>query len=124
MRPPKVVRRITSQFAGPHGPAAPVVAALMNRTNRGLNTAAIDALDLRGEERVLDVGFGGGVGLAIALNRINDDGRVVGVERSADMIARARSRFAGALDAGRLQLAEGTVENIPLPDGHVDAATR
>ena len=117
-----IVKSIAEQFARPHGWAARPMAMLLNAANRGLNHATVAALELQPGERVLDIGFGGGVGLREALRRVGDSGSAVGVELSSDLIQRGRSAFRRDLAAGRLELLEGTVDAIPVEDGRFDAA--
>lgn len=62
-----------------------------------LGAAAIDALDLRAGERVLDVGCGAGA-TALALAERVRPGEVVGVDISAPLLALARERAAGVAD--------------------------
>jgi len=65
-----------------------------------------------------DVGFGGGVGLELLLDTIGEDGVVHGIEIADDMLDRARSKFGRD---GRLRLARGSLTELPLGDGSVDA---
>ena len=63
-------------------------------------------LDLRGSERVLDVGCGNGKVTAEIASRV-PQGSVVGVDSSADMIASARHQFGpGALPNLRFEVAD------------------
>ena len=63
-------------------------------------------LDLKGSERVLDVGCGNGKVTAEIASRI-PEGSVVGVDSSADMIGSARHQFGpGALPNLRFEVAD------------------
>jgi SAM-dependent methyltransferase len=93
----------------------------MNVGNRPMNRAAVDALDLAPSHRVLEVGFGG-ASLLDELIRRTPQGHVTGLELSATMLERARSRFYSAVDQGVLTLEEGAVEAIPFDDASFDRA--
>ena len=68
-------------------------------------------------ERVLDLGCGAGLDSLIAAERVGDDGRVVGVDFSADMLARA-----AATGAERVAWCRASAEELPLVDGSMDVA--
>ncbi len=55
---------------------------------------AISALRLQPGQRVLDVGCGTGLSLALLRERVGDSGRVYGIDQSPDMVERARARIA------------------------------
>src|SRR4051794_719865 len=58
---------LVPQLARPHGALGQLVAAALNRGNRDMNLHVLGALDVAPGERVLELGFGGGVGLALLL---------------------------------------------------------
>jgi arsenite methyltransferase len=58
---------LVSQLARPHGLLTGPMSALLNRGNRLITAHTIGALDLQPGEAVLEVGFGGGVGLDMVL---------------------------------------------------------
>jgi demethylmenaquinone methyltransferase/2-methoxy-6-polyprenyl-1,4-benzoquinol methylase len=70
--------------------------------------------------RVLDVATGTGMVAAELLSRC--DCSVVGIDQSAAMLARARSRFAGE-PPSRVELMEGEAEALPFADESFDALT-
>ena len=79
-----------------------------------------DLLDLRGDERVLDVATGTGhaaLELAVRLPR----GRVTGVDFSAGMLAQAR-RKAAARGVANVDFAEMDMQDLRFDDGQFDAA--
>lgn len=117
--PAPLLRTVARQLGGPSGPLGALVARGLNKGNRSAITAAVETLELSGTETVADVGFGGGLGLALLLAAA-PDGRVHGVEPSRDMIGRARRQHRGELDAGRLELHEGTLQGLPFADGFLD----
>lgn len=76
-----------------------------------MNRLALQAVDPRSGERILEVGFGGGA-LLRALGAAG--GAPVGVDASAEMVRRARKRGFSAF--------EGEADTLPLPDVSVDKA--
>lgn len=84
-----------------------------------MNALAFDMLAVRPGERVLEIGFGGGMLLAKLLGA---GAQVVGVDRSDAMRARAARRFGPDLASGRLALHVASVERLPLDNGGVDQA--
>jgi len=51
-----------------------LVGMMLNRSNRGTIAQAIDALELQPGAVAADLGFGGGVGLALLLERVGPNG--------------------------------------------------
>ena len=82
-----------------------------------MNRLVVEQLDLRGDEDVLEVGFGGGGLLAMLLD--STQGRIVGVDLSPAMVKRARRRFRGHL---RVAIYQASVERLPIDDASVDCA--
>ncbi|MBF6171762.1 class I SAM-dependent methyltransferase [Nocardia blacklockiae] len=121
-----VVARALSTLAGqlgnPHGLLGKGVAAMLNRGNRALIAGAVEAAEVGPGAAAADIGFGGGIGLSLLLDRVGADGTVHGVEISPDMLARAKSRYAADVGAGRLRVLEGSLTDLPLADAGVDAA--
>lgn len=111
-----LAQRIGDQFGRPTGRAATVIALILNAVNKPLNRATVDALELTGGEHVVDLGFGGGIAFPALLRSVGTNGRVTGVERSAELVARALARA-----KGRVQVLEGSAEELPLADDSVDA---
>lgn len=62
-------------------------------------------------DRVLEIGFGGGVNLRYL---IAGAAFVGGVDRSQEMVGRAKAKFAEAVSAGRADFRKGRVEEIPF----------
>jgi arsenite methyltransferase len=83
----------------------------MNRHNAKLNAFAVQQLELTPTDRVLEIGFGGGVTLP---SLIAAAAFVGGVDRSHSMVRRAKARFSDAVSAGRADFREGSVEKIPF----------
>lgn len=83
----------------------------------GIRHRAINALNLRSGETVLDAGCGTGWCLPMLSQRVGRGGKVVGFEPSPDMLALATSRVARCnLDNTRLMCADGdtvTLESLP-----------
>ena len=117
----RLLSTVAGQLGRPHGLLSPLVARLLNRGNGRAIAAAVDAAQVRSGAVAADIGFGGGAGLHLLLDRVGDDGVVHGIEVADDMLRRARSRFGRDVRAGRLRLADGSLTATPLDDASVDA---
>ena len=70
-------------------------------------------------ERVLDLGSGAGTDSLVAAQMVGIDGRVIGIDMTPEMLAKARAA-AAEMGAGNVEFVEGEAENLPFPDGSFD----
>ncbi len=73
-------------------------------------------------ETVLDLGSGGGLDALLAARAVGPEGRVIGVDMTPEMLARARANAERA-GVGWAEFREGRLEALPVEDGSVDAVT-
>ena len=70
-------------------------------------------------EKVIDVGSGAGFDSFIAAGQVGPGGQVVGVDMTAEMLAKSRQTVA-ALGLAQVEFREGLAEALPVPDGWAD----
>ncbi|WP_426436615.1 class I SAM-dependent methyltransferase [Bradyrhizobium genosp. P] len=104
---------IARHLAHPQGVLGSLVARLMNRHNARMNRLAVECLDAQADQRILEVGFGGGVTLPALLSRA---GFVAGVDRSVRMVERANRQFAPDIAARRAQFQVADAEALPFDE--------
>lgn len=110
---------LAAQLRQPHGDAAPAVADSMNRSNAGLNHAAIDALAVRPEEFVLEIGPGNAAFAPALLEAPGS--RYLGIELSLEMVHAGNARLIAAGLADRAALQLGDANALAQDDATVDA---
>lgn len=98
--------------------------SLPEGANMGLscgNPAALAAL--QPGEVVLDLGSGGGFDVFIAGKKVGASGRAIGVDMTAEMLAKARRNMAHYRQESGLENVEfrlGEIEHLPVADNSVD----
>lgn len=95
----------------PSGLLGRIGGLVMARYDRGLIESSISALGLTGEERVLEIGFGPGVGIEALASATS---AVVGLDPSPVMHRQATRRNRAAIDEGTVTLVEGDATSMPL----------
>ena len=70
-------------------------------------------------ERVLDLGSGGGIDCFIAAEAVGETGYVFGLDMTPDMLDLAQANKI-RLGIQNVDFIKGEIEQIPLPDSHVD----
>lgn len=75
--------------------------------------------DVKPGETVLDLGSGAGFDAFLAWRKVGPLGRVIGVDMTPDMLAKARAN-AETLNAKNVEFREGIIEDLPLKDCAVD----
>jgi len=102
------------------GYSADDLANVPEGANLGLgcgNPQAIAAL--RPGETVLDLGAGGGFDCFLASKQVGPTGRVIGVDMTAEMVAKARSNARNG-KVTNVEFRLGEIEHLPVADGEVD----
>ena len=75
--------------------------------------------EVRPGQTVLDLGSGAGMDLILAGHAVGPTGRVIGIDMTDEMIARARNNVARAgLD--NVEIRKGIIERLPVESGSVD----
>jgi SAM-dependent methyltransferase len=70
-------------------------------------------------EVVLDLGSGGGIDAFLAAKQVGPTGRVIGVDMTPEMLAKARAN-AGRVGASNVEFRLGEIESLPVGDRSVD----
>jgi ubiquinone/menaquinone biosynthesis C-methylase UbiE len=94
--------------------------AVPEGANLGLGCGNPVALaSLRKGETVLDLGSGAGVDCFLAADKVGENGRVIGVDMTPEMIERAREN-ARKGNYGNVEFRLGEIGNLPVADNSVD----
>ncbi|TMF42387.1 MAG: class I SAM-dependent methyltransferase [Chloroflexi bacterium] len=118
----RMLAGFASQLGLPTGLRGRAVGAMLNRSNRGTIAIAIRELEIPSGAVAADLGFGGGVGLEMLLERVGHQGQVHGVDLSPTMVSRASRRFGRDVASSRLHLHTGSITQLPLDDASIQAA--
>lgn len=117
---PEVARDLAVKLG--YDPA--VLESLPEGTNLGLscgNPQAIAAL--RPGERVLDLGSGAGFDVFLAARAVGPSGKAIGVDMTAEMLAKARRNaipFSERTGLSNVEFRLGEIEHLPVADSSVD----
>lgn len=117
----QLLRWILSQFHHPRGLPGRLVGweMALRPSNRKRNAWAVSLMDVHPSDRVLEIGFGPGIGVREIARRATR-GEVAGIDRSVVMRAQAARRNAAAIRSGRVSLIVASVEHVPAFDRPFD----
>jgi ubiquinone/menaquinone biosynthesis C-methylase UbiE len=110
---------IAEQARNATGPLGRFIAFIMARETWSDNLTAIEALDLKPTDHVLDIGCGPGRALGELAHRA-PHGRVAGVDPSELMVEIAVKRNRDLVRAKLVNVAHAGVESLPFEDGAFD----
>jgi len=89
--------------------------------NMGLGCGNPQAIaSLQPGETVLDLGSGGGFDCFLAAKAVGEQGHVIGVDMTPEMVSKARKNAATA-GFDHVEFRLGEIEKLPVADGQVDA---
>ncbi len=100
------------QFACPAGWRGALAGHVMAFKNEAINRFAVEQLALAPDDQALEIGFGHGRTIALMAEQVTG-GLVAGVDLSLTMVMQAARRNEATIKAGRVELQQGSVSNIP-----------
>ena len=112
--------RPSATAAGKLGYSSEEIAALPEGADLGLGCGNPQAIaSLKPGETVLDLGSGAGMDCFLALRSVGPSGRVIGVDMTPEMLAKARAN-AAKVKATNVEFRLGQIEALPVADSLVD----
>jgi cyclopropane fatty-acyl-phospholipid synthase-like methyltransferase len=113
--------KLYRQFGKPEGVLGHLAGWIMasRPSNRERIRWTVELLDLRPDDRVLEIGYGPGLSITFAASKMTS-GKVTGIDHSALMHAQASARNAALIRAGRAELRHGGLELLPALPGPFD----
>ena len=107
-------RFLRAQFGRPTGFWGSIAGKIMAHTpsNQDRIRWTISLLDIRPDDRLLEIGFGPGFAIEL-VNKIVSEGFIAGVDHSEVMVRQAGKRNARAIRDGKVVLQIGSASNLP-----------
>ncbi len=87
--------------------------------NSGMNRFAVETLNVKPEDQVLEIGFGHGHAIQMIAERASK-GYVAGIDISDVMIRQATKRNLGFIKSGLVELSQASIANIPYEYARFD----
>jgi ubiquinone/menaquinone biosynthesis C-methylase UbiE len=103
------------QFGHPEGLCGHLAGMMMARTPSNMERIrwTLSLLDVKPNDRILEIGFGPGVSIELLAKSITH-GLIVGVDHSEVMVRQARRRNAKAIQKGSVALLVGSASDLPV----------
>lgn len=106
----------------PTGFGGRLMVTMMNIGHRALADWGLRFLPLAENADVLDCGCGGGANLRLMLKKC-PTGKVCGIDYSPVSVEKSRKLNQAAIDAGRCEVLQASVQALPFDDAQFDVAT-
>ncbi len=112
---------LDAAFGHPRGPLGRLGGMIMARSTGPRNAWILSLLDIHGDDRILEVGFGPGVVIQSLAARATE-GVIAGIDTSPLMVQQASRRNAQAIRDGRVHLQQGSALALPFEDASFTTA--
>jgi ubiquinone/menaquinone biosynthesis C-methylase UbiE len=113
---------VINQCRKPTGWLGRFVLWSMNASHSKVTDWGLEQISVGKGETILDVGCGGGRTVS-KLAAMAAEGKVYGVDYSDKSVAASKRTNARGIDAGRVEIRQGSVSRLPFSDGMFDLVT-
>jgi SAM-dependent methyltransferase len=114
------VKLLAQQLRRPSGLIGKYVSLWMNRSNVAINQTALELVVKTNRGRFLEIGFGGGALLNMAV-ACGSFPKVSGVDASLDMVKLVRRNLQTFIRQGKLEVQYGDITDLPFASSAFDA---
>ena len=112
-------KELSSQLKKPTGNIGREVAKELNDSNRKLYDLSFEMIDLKPNDRILEIGFGNGIHFPEYFE-FESDVTITGVDFSEDMCDEAKTLNPGLIESGKLYIHCADTSSLPFSDGSFD----
>ncbi len=113
---------LMDQYQCPRGRQGRLVAKKMNQEHEPLTVWGLTKVKIASDDVVLDVGCGGGKTID-KLDKLVPNGKVFGIDHSADMVDFSKKMNKILIDRSRVQIIQGSVMKMSFPDDYFNLVT-
>ena len=111
-----------SQFKKPRGWLGRLILRNMNLRHSKVTDWGLSHVSIESQYTILDVGCGGGKTISKLAERATQ-GKVYGIDYSDASVAASRKMNARWIEMGRVEVMQGSVSQLPFPDGMFELVT-
>lgn len=95
----------------------------MNESHESMAQWGVTHFEINEDSKILDIGCGGGRNIERFAGQISENGRVVGIDYSEVSVEKSTKLNQGAIDAGKVNVLQGSVSEMPFYDETFDIVT-
>jgi SAM-dependent methyltransferase len=117
-----IMSKILKQCRKPTGWLGRSVAWGMNISHSKMTAWGLSYISIGQQDTILDIGCGGG-GTLRKLAGTALEGRIYGIDYSEDSVRVSRNTNKRAIEAGRVEIRQGSVSSLPFPEDMFDLIT-
>ena len=95
----------------------------MNESHESMAQWGVTHFEINEDSKILDIGCGGGRNIERFAGQISENGRVVGIDYSEVSVEKSTKLNQDAIDAGKVNVLQGAVSEMPFYDETFDIVT-
>jgi ubiquinone/menaquinone biosynthesis C-methylase UbiE len=95
----------------------------MNESHESMAQWGVTHFEINEDSKILDIGCGGGRNIERFAGQISENGRVVGIDYSEVSVEKSTKLNQDAIDAGKVNVSQGSVSEMPFYDETFDIVT-
>ena len=95
----------------------------MNESHESMAQWGVTHFEINEDSKILDIGCGGGRNIERFAGQISENGRVVGIDYSEVSVEKSTKLNQDAIDAGKVNVLQGSVSEMPFYDETFDIVT-
>ena len=95
----------------------------MNESHESMAQWGVTHFEINEDSKILDIGCGGGRNIERFAGQISENGRVVGIDYSEVSVETSTKLNQDAIDAGKVNVLQGAVSEMPFYDETFDIVT-
>ena len=95
----------------------------MNKSHESMAQWGVSHFEIKEDDKILDIGCGGGRNIQRIASQISQNGRVVGIDYSEVSVEKSKELNKEVIDRGIVNVLKGSVSDMPFYDGTFDIVT-